>query len=365
MPPPRRTDRRRPRLPGAEGAAALPSSTGSSAVARTGAFANATALDAMSDTAKPPAATAACPASPVPSGDSSAAAPASSPEPPDGTADPSAVVARAGHAAILAQAAIAPSDTKPGQPMAAQAAAPAAHPQTADASAVPSPAPAPSSAAAKVFAPVFSVPGTPLAQQATSGRAATADAGSGRSGQSPSDGKAVAPVAASSAPAQTSPMFHVPADLQMASPAHPAAAGDVVAPAATLDASAQAALPSQIVQSMKLQWASGAGDATNELKPEYLGDLSVSIRVEQGQVTALLQASTPEVREWIQGHESMLRQGLADQGLTLDRLVVTDDASSASPRDQDTPEGHAQGRGQQQAPRERRQADDATFEALV
>ena len=160
-------------------------------------------------------------------------------------------------------------------------------------------------------------------------------------------------------------MFHVPIDLQGPA-AHQVAVAPAVAPAARLDAGAEAALPLQIVQSMKLQWASGAGDATIRLKPEYLGDLSISIRVDEGQVTASLQASTPEVREWIQGHESMLRQGLADQGLTLDRLVVTGDTSSNPSHDREAAEGHAQGRGQQQAPpRQRRQTDEATFEVLV
>jgi DNA segregation ATPase FtsK/SpoIIIE, S-DNA-T family len=84
-------------------------------------------------------------------------------------------------------------------------------------------------------------------------------------------------------------------------------------------------LPQQIVQAMKLQWNDTGGDARIRLQPDYLGELTVSIRVEQGGVTASLSSDTPVVREWIESHATLLRQGLADHGLQLDRLTVADE----------------------------------------
>jgi flagellar hook-length control protein FliK len=145
-----------------------------------------------------------------------------------------------------------------------------------------------------------------------------------------------------------------------------AAAHTAAAAGPVLDHAAEAELPQQIVQAIRMQWSDGVGDAKITLKPEYLGDVSISIRVEHGAVTASLDASTPAVREWIQGHESMLRQGLADQGLHLDRLVVAEPQQSSSSQDEE-----GQGHGQQQSPRQqtpqrqRRRPEDATFEILV
>jgi len=125
------------------------------------------------------------------------------------------------------------------------------------------------------------------------------------------------------------------------------------------------ALPNQIVQAIKLQWAQGGGDARVKLQPQYLGELSVSIRVDQGLVTAALEASAPAVREWIAAHESLLRQGLADQGLQLDRLVILDEQPASAPK-RDL--GSRQSKEQQQETdhtRRKRRGDDATFEVVV
>jgi flagellar hook-length control protein FliK len=129
---------------------------------------------------------------------------------------------------------------------------------------------------------------------------------------------------------------------------------------ATLDAE----VPHQIVQAIRLQWTQGVGTARVTLQPDYLGDLRIDIRVDRGAVTAVLDASNPAVRQWIEGHESTLRQGLAEQGLTLDRLVVKDEQTPPDagaeqrrqPRDEQPPE-----------PRRRPAAapTDATFEVVM
>ncbi len=121
-------------------------------------------------------------------------------------------------------------------------------------------------------------------------------------------------------------------------------------------------LESQIVQAMKVQWGRDGGEARIRLQPHYLGDLMISLRVEQGGVTAHLVASTPEVRQWIESNEAMLRQSLAQHDLTLERLVVTEDEPSGS-----TSEGDPrQKKPREQATRQARRADrDATFEVVV
>ncbi|MDE3154000.1 MAG: flagellar hook-length control protein FliK [Acidobacteriota bacterium] len=98
----------------------------------------------------------------------------------------------------------------------------------------------------------------------------------------------------------------------------------------------QAALPGQIIQGLQMQWQNGVGQATIQLNPEHLGNVSVSLQVHDGRVTAQLQASTPEVRNWIQQHAQDLQAALETQGLQLGHFAVT-------PTDPD-------GRGRQQAP---------------
>ena len=82
----------------------------------------------------------------------------------------------------------------------------------------------------------------------------------------------------------------------------------------------------QIIQSMRLQAAAGGGEAQIRLQPEQFGDLTVSVKVEQGAVVARLQADTAVAREWLQANQQLLRQGLADHHLTLARLEIAEPA---------------------------------------
>ncbi len=118
-----------------------------------------------------------------------------------------------------------------------------------------------------------------------------------------------------------------------------------------------------IVQSMRLQWQNGTGTAVVQLDPDYLGPVTISLHVDQGNVTATLHAANAEVRGWIEANEASLRQGLADQGLTLERLVVSDEA----PRGRQEPQQDAQQRqpDREQASRNRRRDDTSTFEIVV
>jgi flagellar hook-length control protein FliK len=107
---------------------------------------------------------------------------------------------------------------------------------------------------------------------------------------------------------------------------------------------AEAALPGQIVQAIRMQWQNGVGQATIKLDPAHLGELSVSLRVDQGTVSAQLHADTPEVRAWIQQHAHDLRGSLEQQGLRLGQMTVRavdpDGRRQQSAQDQPPPRAH-------------------------
>ena len=136
---------------------------------------------------------------------------------------------------------------------------------------------------------------------------------------------------------------------------------------ASTAAPAPAPLPNQdgvvssIVQTMRLQMRDGVGTAIVNLEPDYLGAVSIALRVENGTVTATMHAENPQVRAWMEANEGVLRESLAGQGLSLDRLLVTDeriaDERSAGRRHRQEQEQHA---------RQRPRRDDAsTFEVIV
>jgi hypothetical protein len=142
------------------------------------------------------------------------------------------------------------------------------------------------------------------------------------------------------------------------------AVGQGVAPALLHPADA-AELAPQIVQAIKVQWQGGTGEARIRLHPEYLGELTIAIRIERGgAVTASLEAGSSSVRQWLQTNESSLRQGLADQGLHLERLQV----SEQSPRvtwDGEKPREEEQPSPNRKQSSRRRRHDEPTFEVVV
>ncbi|HEV8395341.1 MAG TPA: flagellar hook-length control protein FliK [Vicinamibacterales bacterium] len=120
----------------------------------------------------------------------------------------------------------------------------------------------------------------------------------------------------------------------------------------------EAMLP-QIVQSIRLHAVQGTTEARVQLKPEHLGVLNITLKVEQNQVTATIQADVAAVRSWIESHEASLRQALSEQGLHLAKLVVHEDGQQASKDEHD-------GERPRRQPRRRSWRDEeATFEVLV
>ncbi len=89
-------------------------------------------------------------------------------------------------------------------------------------------------------------------------------------------------------------------------------------------AHADAGLASQMVQSMRILAADGGGEARVRLRPEYLGEVLILLKVEHGAVNASVQADSPAVRQWAETNEHVLRQGLGTHGLRLEQLTVSD-----------------------------------------
>jgi hypothetical protein len=120
----------------------------------------------------------------------------------------------------------------------------------------------------------------------------------------------------------------------------------------------------QIVQALRLQRTAHGGTAQIRLEPHHFGALNVSIRVDQGQVIARLEAEVPAVREWLQTNQTWLRSSLADQNLTLDRLEIAD---MASVRDEQRrgEDGSRQHREEQPRPRRRRPETGELFEVVA
>jgi flagellar hook-length control protein FliK len=89
----------------------------------------------------------------------------------------------------------------------------------------------------------------------------------------------------------------------------------------------------QLVQSLRVQFRDGIGEAVVKLRPEHLGSVQVSIRVENGAIKATIQAEVPAVRQWLESQQDTLKNGLAEQGLRLERFVVEPDGRQSQSED--------------------------------
>jgi flagellar hook-length control protein FliK len=147
----------------------------------------------------------------------------------------------------------------------------------------------------------------------------------------------------------------------------PQAAAAVTAGMSSLHAEAAAApgarlhdadMLQQFVQTMRVQFRDGIGDAVLRLRPEHLGEVSISLRVENGTVAATVSAEAAAVRQWLETNQASLRQSLSEQGLHLDRFVVQRDPEERQSRE-DQPSR------QQQRRRRTANADTPRFEITV
>ena len=105
----------------------------------------------------------------------------------------------------------------------------------------------------------------------------------------------------------------------------------------------------QLVQSLRVQFRDGIGEAVVKLKPEHLGSVQVSLKIENGAIKATVQAEVASVRQWLESQQDTLRTSLAEQGLRLERFVVEPDRKRQSASDDEQP--REQRRRQQQRTR--------------
>lgn len=161
---------------------------------------------------------------------------------------------------------------------------------------------------------------------------------------------------------------------QMSVGPQPAAPGAHAAPGQPVTAAEPQPLPSrlapelggqvtsQIVQSLRTQLRGGIGEAVVRLRPEFLGEVTITVRLDRGQVDASVKAELPAVREWLEAQEPAVRQSLGDQGLSLTRLRVEPDGQRAFSDDsrQDQPPSN----GRHARPRPQRDSEER-FELLV
>jgi len=118
----------------------------------------------------------------------------------------------------------------------------------------------------------------------------------------------------------------------------------------------------QIVRSMRLQWRGQTGEATLRLQPDHLGNVFVSVRVEQGSVSAMVRAETPAAQQWIQQHQQQLRDALDAQGLRVAQFTVTSNPDDRPRRDSEQ-EQNQDASGRRSRPRARQNGgDDRRFE---
>ena len=126
---------------------------------------------------------------------------------------------------------------------------------------------------------------------------------------------------------------------------------------------AAASGPDSVVRAVRLMWRDGLGEARLQLQPERLGTVLVSLRIEDGVVSASVRAETPAALQWLQAHQHDLRAALNAQGLDFDRFLSADEHPG---------EGHGQEQNRRRDPESRRQrsSDDThssgrRFDVLV
>ena len=208
---------------------------------------------------------------------------------------------------------------------------------------------------------------------AAAGQTPQFDASAGGNSQSFGDGDArrspaaarLAAALSSAAPVETASsapqVFNVPVTM----PATPAATTTPAAPVENATPAAATMIPDadnvqRLVQTMRVAARSGGWEATVHLKPEHLGEVSISLRVDGNNVSAMVNAEASGVREWLRAQEGSVRSGLAEQGLNLDRFVVDRDGrqQQSQQQDQDQPQ-------RRQQPRRQAAQDPERFEIVV
>lgn len=78
----------------------------------------------------------------------------------------------------------------------------------------------------------------------------------------------------------------------------------------------------QIVQKAELLLRNNASEMKIDLKPEFLGKMTISIAVEEGVLTARFMAENQQVRQMLEANMNSLRQTLEAQGVRVEKTEV-------------------------------------------
>jgi flagellar hook-length control protein FliK len=162
-----------------------------------------------------------------------------------------------------------------------------------------------------------------------------------------------APSAAPAAPAAiTVPVQVTPAAAQVAPV--------VVAAPAPAPASVDAENVHNLVEAMRITAKAGGWEATVRLKPEHLGEVTIALRVDGKSVSAVVQAESAGVRQWLTSQEEAVRSGLSEHGLQLDRFAVSRDGQRREAEQQQPQE-----QPRRRAPRQADAGSQPRFEVVV
>ena len=153
------------------------------------------------------------------------------------------------------------------------------------------------------------------------------------------------------------PVFTIP---HATAPAPIAAPVAVVAPAPTTQVDAENV--HNLVQAMRVTAKAGGWEATVRLKPEHLGEVTIALRVEGNNVSAVVQAESAGVRQWLMDQEQAVRSGLSEHGLQLDRFAVSRDGQRREAPEQQSAQEQQQRR---RAPRQAPTGNEQRFEIVV
>jgi flagellar hook-length control protein FliK len=118
------------------------------------------------------------------------------------------------------------------------------------------------------------------------------------------------------------PVFSVPA---AAAAAQPASFSPVVAAAPVVETTPDAENINRLVEAMRVTAKAGGWEATVRLKPHHLGEVSIALRVDGSNVSAVVNAEAAGVRQWLLSQENAVRSGMAEHGLHLESFQVTRD----------------------------------------
>jgi hypothetical protein len=100
-------------------------------------------------------------------------------------------------------------------------------------------------------------------------------------------------------------------------------------------ASAREANTQQLVQAMRVIGRGAAWEAVVHIRPEHLGPVTLSVRVEGTSVSATVDADAAAVRQWLEAQRDDVRARLEEHGLELDQFIVRRDGDEQGGREQE------------------------------